>query len=69
MGLRLLAAVLAVAAMGCPGSSSSGRGAPPEHCTKMGERCSLGKGVLGVCSESHCAPGQQPPCIRCTGQH
>lgn len=52
---------------GCPGSSRGG--APPTHCTKLNAQCSLGNGVLGVCSESLCAPDQTAPCMKCTSQH
>ncbi len=64
-----LTGALAVAATGCPGGTSSREGSPPSHCAQMGERCTLAGGVLGVCSESRCEPGQAPPCIKCTSQH
>jgi len=60
----LMAAIVVLAS--CPGTA---RDAPTEACTKVGETCKLGRGLLGVCTEA--APGvcNHEPCLVCAGQH
>lgn len=39
------------------------------ECKEEGTQCQLPEGPLGVCEQSHCVPGQVPPCYRCIPQH
>ena len=43
--------------------------APTAICGRIGERCQLPEGPLGVCLDKPCAEGQSPPCFACTPQH
>ncbi len=62
----LLAAALPVLIACNPGSLSSD---PPVRCAETGVQCQLPEGPLGVCERSPCAPGEIPPCFKCTPQH
>lgn len=62
-------AVLALFGLaGCPESSSEQRNGEPAACERMGERCQLPDGPVGICSETT-APCDEPPCLACTSQH
>jgi hypothetical protein len=41
----------------------------PSECAAIGAQCQLPDGPLGVCQESPCEPGANPPCFTCTSQH
>jgi hypothetical protein len=50
----------------CPGAGDK---APTAACTAAYEKCMLSSGVLGICDNVDCAPGQAPPCLVCRSQH
>ena len=66
----LITMSLAIACL-CSGCDFSSLSAPPVStaCTQIGSQCQLPDGPLGVCEQTHCKPGQQPPCFTCTSQH
>ena len=51
---------------GCPESTQ--RGGTPSECTRLGDRCQLPSGPIGICSETT-EPCDAPPCIACMSQH
>jgi hypothetical protein len=61
------AALLAmvVAAPGC----DIGEEAASAECARIGARCQLADGPLGVCQERPCEAGRAAPCFACTAQH
>lgn len=62
----LLALALALSVYACDKGKHP---APPSRCEKLYERCQFRDGVIGVCGEAECRPGEPAPCLRCTGQH
>jgi hypothetical protein len=65
--MRMLAAVLLAILTGCGPDAT--QPAPTAECREAGAQCQLSAGPLGVCEQSHCEPGQAPPCYRCIPQH
>ena len=55
----------------CSGCDFSSFSTPPVSaaCAQIGSQCQLPDGPLGVCEQTHCKSGQQPPCFSCTSQH
>ncbi|MCZ7680716.1 MAG: hypothetical protein M5U28_18880 [Sandaracinaceae bacterium] len=41
---------------------------PPTECARLGERCQLPDGPIGICSETS-EPCDHPPCLACVSQH
>ena len=73
--LRLaLALALATAALGATvalGGCGEARRAPApeaEPCARIGDRCRLPEGPVGVCNVTT-APCDDPPCLACISQH
>lgn len=64
--MRLAVLVAFVALGACRRSSEE---APPTPCTKIGQTCKLGPGLLGVCNQVTPDTCAKPPCFVCTGQH
>lgn len=62
----LLVALLLVA--GCPQSGSTRTPREPEACERMGDRCQLPDGPIGICSDTT-QPCDDPPCLACMSQH
>jgi hypothetical protein len=58
--------ILALAALSCRRTTEE---AQPAACTKAGQTCKLGPGLLGVCTESATAKCDHEPCLVCMGQH
>lgn len=64
MRVALLAAALLLT--GCPDLME----APPSAtCARVGDKCKLGNGPLGVCVTQACPEGQTEPCYLCQPQH
>lgn len=58
--------LVACFAWGCPSMES----APiSKHCARMGDKCKLEHGPLGVCMSTKCADGAPAPCFICQPQH
>lgn len=58
--------ILAIVLAGCDASPSAPR--EPAECRRIGDRCELPGGPIGICSEST-APCDEPPCLACMSQH
>lgn len=63
---RALTIVALLALAGCTGLTE-----PPVSatCEKMGAKCKLGNGPLGVCVVASCRDSEKPPCYVCQPQH
>jgi hypothetical protein len=55
-----------IAALGACPPAADHNAAP---CSKIGQTCKLGPGLLGVCSESSDNRCERPPCLACVSQH
>lgn len=63
------AAILVLLLLGCDAPPSTPREpAQPAECRRIGDRCELPGGPIGICSEST-APCEEPPCLACMSQH
>jgi hypothetical protein len=62
---RVRLILLLLVSLGCPPSNNE----PAATCTKIGETCKLGPGLLGVCAERATGTCPNPPCLVCMGQH
>lgn len=59
---------LTLSISGCP--ESGGKRAPPAAaCAKRGMQCKLESGSLGVCNDTPCPAGREPPSLTCVSQH
>jgi hypothetical protein len=63
---RVAALLTLLALAGCTRSTSE---KPADVCTKMGQTCSLGTALLGVCNEAPSTTCKNPPCYVCVAQH
>jgi hypothetical protein len=64
--MRRLAFLLWLSLAGCPDTEV----APAATCARVGDKCTLGKNLLGVCNAA--PPGatcDKPPCLICMSQH
>jgi hypothetical protein len=52
---------------GCP--EAGGVPAPRVECERLGDRCDLAEGVLGVCNDNGRTDCAAPPCLSCVAQH
>ena len=68
-GLRIATAVGAILLLGEGCDLDSISSSAPTTCREAGSQCALPEGPLGVCERTTCAPGEPPPCFRCTPQH
>jgi hypothetical protein len=52
---------------GCPGASE----APvlEADCARIGQRCRLPEGPVGVCNDTGRTDCAEPPCLACMAQH
>ena len=50
---------------GCPDMAAS---SVPTTCARVGDKCKLPSGPLGVCQQTDCAEGSGP-CFVCQPQH
>ncbi|MBX3126440.1 MAG: hypothetical protein KF718_06970 [Polyangiaceae bacterium] len=68
---RRLAALLplGLSLTGCPERSAAPSGEETAQCSKLGQKCRLAPGVLGVCNDVPCVGQRQPPCLACLSQH
>lgn len=62
----ILAALLGASLLGCVEPAPAAR--PPAVCERLGDRCQLAGGPIGICSETS-APCDEPPCLACMSQH
>jgi hypothetical protein len=70
MGPRALLVSSAVVALATLAACRrSGEEAQPAVCTKAGQTCKLGPGLLGVCTEAAPDKCDHEPCFVCMGQH
>lgn len=60
-----LALLLGGLGLGCPEVEE----APSATCARVGDKCKLPSGPLGVCMERACPEGEAAPCLYCQGQH
>ncbi len=58
--------ILALLLLGCDAPPSTPR--EPAACERIGDRCQLPGGPIGICSETT-APCDEPPCLACMSQH
>jgi hypothetical protein len=65
--MRVFTVVLLAMLCGCGRDAT--KPAQLAECKEEGVQCQLPEGPLGVCEQSHCVPGQTPPCYRCIPQH
>lgn len=63
LGLSLLALALT----GCPEPARSA--SEPAACERIGERCVLPDGPIGVCNDTGRTDCASPPCLDCMPQH
>jgi hypothetical protein len=42
---------------------------PSATCARVGAKCQLADGPLGVCESAPCTADAAPPCLVCTAQH
>jgi hypothetical protein len=68
MKIALLVVSFAAAVAGCDFSGMTEPSAT-SVCRRIGARCQLPDGPLGVCIETRCDGEQTPPCFTCTPQH
>ncbi|MEM9730631.1 MAG: hypothetical protein AAF997_18765 [Myxococcota bacterium] len=61
-------AILLMGVMGCPPAGENSP-SPASPCTTRYAQCKLPDGPLGVCNDTPCAEGQEPPCLKCISQH
>ncbi len=67
-GIVIVTILLATLCSACESGSMSDA-AIPAACSQIGAQCQRPEGPIGVCQETHCAAGAQPPCFTCTSQH
>jgi len=65
----LRAALLFIAIISACDMSEMTEPTVPTTCSRIADKCQLPDGPLGVCIETRCEPGEQPPCFACTPQH
>lgn len=68
--MRLLPAIALCGALllaGCPETASDPVGA--EECERIGQRCRLEDGPIGVCNDTGKTDCESPPCLECMPQH
>lgn len=68
---RFAALTLAWTLTGCFDAQTVRTGAIPATCTKLGAKCQLPDGPLGVCDYGPCPPSDEKKgtCLRCVSQH
>lgn len=61
--------LLALAALlsGCPETASTPAEDAP--CERVGDRCRLSDGPIGVCNDTGRTDCDEPPCLACMPQH
>jgi len=64
--VRAALAALCLTAAGCPEMAAD---AVPTTCARVGDKCKLPSGPLGVCQQTDCAPGAGTACFVCQPQH
>lgn len=68
MSARAFSMLIVIALTGC---AERGAPAPPREpvvCERLGDRCQLPDGPIGICSETT-EPCEAPPCLACMSQH
>lgn len=67
--MRSLAAFALAALLlgGCP--EGAGEAVAPEDCERIGQRCQLPSGPIGVCNDTGRSDCDSPPCLGCMSQH
>jgi hypothetical protein len=65
--MRALLLVAALLLSGCPETASTPE--PEQPCERIGQRCRLPDGPVGVCNDTGRTDCESPPCLRCMPQH
>jgi hypothetical protein len=66
---RLVSTAILVALTAFASCRRAADEAQPAACTKAGQTCKLGPGLLGVCTEAASDKCDHEPCLVCMGQH